>query len=1225
MKKFNVKKLVLNVSSLMALGIASLLPNSYASDIEIYKAPQRGFTTLMFMIDISGSMTSEHTVPRVAAYACDMPEAVINSVIQAGTNTYFTGRYDNQGRQIHAYYDAERAFAHVGITRRTTNVSVPTFTGISYRKQQCIHNGTPYDDRITKVKEGMMDLLAGNPSKGITRIDDETVIGFSTLGANDGNRITVGTTPYMHGTILVPARPLNETVNGKSQRQILIETIAKLEANSATPTARSFAETVAYMMGKATDARVSGESASSFARSANEAKVGNLYKAPVSLTTQINSLKQGKDTRECSGQGIYVLTDGLPTNDNDSYHWVRGALSNNSFTCSATDTFECTEKLSSIILDKDNTMNPSKISIKTAVVGFGADFVKDGLDKWNPPVKPSSATKEELKDYEREYETYRTDYINKLTQNIRNTTGDTQNVMKAAKWGAVGKGGWYSGNSSAEVVQSVSSFLASLSVPIDTLPTGSPSIPVDTLNRQDYVAEAYYSTFTPRPADKYQLWTGDMNKYKVDGGILVDANNNGLFAADGTFNKNAKALWEAVGNLPIETSGNVINSKRKLMTNRRIDGRNAVNAERLQQVTVDNLFSGAFANDPHKNYWFNLLGYNVNRSATIANKNSLPIVELRQMGATMHSKPLLLTQSGKVVENGDDVEVRDRQDFLVYGSTQGLLHILDAKTGIEKFAFVPNEMMENQRDAFLHQESTFGGKDKLFYGIDGAWTAHSLYTVRADNVSTVLHPQGDRTKAHQWIYGGLRMGGRSYYALDLSDMENPQIKFHINPATNTVHRADSSTAMTFPELQFMGQSWSRPALGYVNWRNAAGATEPRLVMFVGGGYDAGGTDGTGSKTVVKTEDRCLPAEHGYECSDYQQTNGRGAGVYMFDANTGELLWWASNNNATNGTVPKLSHGDLKYSVATRINALDRDSDGLIDNLYFGDLAGQAFRIDLNNEATNPNDFGRRVERLFSEHKTDGTSPRFYEMPSIGVFADDSQGKAGKHFATISFVSGDRSSPYTAGPYTNEITNQEYNNKTAQDGVFVVYDNDVNKRDLYEKDYQLLTNEATSSLQEVNLSTGVPRMNGTGDTATYNRGWKYIFPENKQKSGSLKGVNEPRTFVNFLYTYMYDKHTTADSQKGQCGSGVIGVTYNVRFCLPTGVCEVGKHGFTNSDSRANFKGDANQPYRSQTGPGIITGEIGGGKDGITNIINPQAEPIKARIETEINKIRWYESK
>lgn len=51
---------------------------------------------------------------------------------------------------------------------------------------------------------------------------------------------------------------------------------------------------------------------------------------------------------------------------------------------------------------------------------------------------------------------------------------------------------------------------------------------------------------------------------------------------------------------------------------------------------------------------------------------------------------------------------------------------------------------------------------------------------------------------------------------------------------------------------------------------------------------------------------------------------------MFDADTGDLLW---NTNST-------SNASLKYSVVSQIRTIDRNNDGVIDHLYFGDLAGR---------------------------------------------------------------------------------------------------------------------------------------------------------------------------------------------------------------------------------------------------------------------------------------------
>ena len=144
------------------------------------------------------------------------------------------------------------------------------------------------------------------------------------------------------------------------------------------------------------------------------------------------------------------------------------------------------------------------------------------------------------------------------------------------------------------------------------------------------------------------------------------------------------------------------------------------------------------------------------------------------------------------------------------------------------------------------------------------------------------------------------MGGRSYYALDLSDVTSsggiPKIKFKIDPEA-----VGAPTALTH-----MGESWSKPLITWVNWQG-----KRKLVMVVGGGYD-----------------------RAYESPDYAAEPSKGAGVYMFDADDGKLLWWASKHATNNATENKV--GDLKYSVVSQIKAVDRNNDGLTDHFYFGD-------------------------------------------------------------------------------------------------------------------------------------------------------------------------------------------------------------------------------------------------------------------------------------------------
>lgn len=174
-----------------------ILHTTNASDVEIYQAAKAGDITLMFLLDLSGSMA------RSAAggqSACDLPSGVTEKSYTSSTQTYLSG-------------------------------------APSYVRRWCVgSNKGIYYDRITRVKDGMFDLLYGNTTTGVTKIDDDKVIGLSTFQGTKG-------------TIRIPARRLDVVVDGTTQRQLLLNAIAALDATSTTPTANAYADVGAYMMG----------------------------------------------------------------------------------------------------------------------------------------------------------------------------------------------------------------------------------------------------------------------------------------------------------------------------------------------------------------------------------------------------------------------------------------------------------------------------------------------------------------------------------------------------------------------------------------------------------------------------------------------------------------------------------------------------------------------------------------------------------------------------------------------------------------------------------------------------------------------------------------------------------------------------------------------------------------------------------------------------------------
>ena len=1087
-------------------------------------------------------------------------------------------------------------------------------------------------NRLTLVKDAMYQLLYGPNAIG-----KDKFFGLTTYSINgDGTR----------GQVRIPVQRLGldteTTLASETHRKSLMTEVANLEANGGTPTAHAYAEAAAYMLGTSTSNRnryayynsywyecsgltgstctYNGNRYSSVARtygaqscnlatsngsfsatcyySATNSASGQYaagsgvlatdyskYKMPTSLSAQ---LEPDAETKQCSGQGIYVLTDGVPNGNNSAQSLMQTVLAGSSaFTCSdSSGGWDCVEKFSTRILNQTTNANPRDLKLKTAVVGFGSAY--NSIPSYNKNLSEE--------------------------ENIAllGTVNDDNNEKRAARWGIRGQGGWYAGTSSQDVIDSVNDFINNLSTEIPAVTTGTSTIPNDQLNPAALQNYAYYPQFQPTPDKSYQLWAGNLKKYKVTStGTLVDKNDDIFVNSQGKIGDNYD-LWSAdavtgvnqddesilgsnknrlVGGvksrlkLRSNTNGAI---QRKILTDRPAT---ATNNEYLDATTLRALdLTLVNSTDPARGYLLSLLGYRVNakQPETITNTSIAQAEELRQVGAVMHSSPLLLTNQGKVTYENGVIGSEERDDYILFGTTQGVLHIVDADTGEEKFAFLPNSMVENQKDALLNFDTTIGGMDKLYYGVDGPWTSYTEYVNAADDMLTVGAGLNSRS-GKQIVYGGLRMGGRNYYALDLADINNPTLKFTITPP------ALSQCSSANP-LACMGQSWSKPTLTWINWKGTK-----KLVMLVGGGYDAEGlpTSITIMPETTAAERAAKQAKikyyRGYEYNDYAQTNKIGSGVYMFDALDGSLLWWASAN-ATVHTSPTTANPgptyapttgtassydvDMKYSVVSQIKAVDRDSDGLTDHLYFGDLGGQVWRIDLNNKAgANTALFAKQPTRVLNLNN--GIySPRFYEMPGFSTYSE-----GGTIFGVVSIGSGNRSQPLA-----------EYSTSTnyKHDGVFNLYDKDVARSDLFNltsaNAYSVTSNDlhtkgvdllgegssvGTTAINQLVALDNTNRFAITNYRAPYalTQGWYYLFKSSLVQSEKV--MSTPLVINNDMFVTTFDG--SRNGMSGDCGAGVKGESFMTLFCMPYGQCN----------------GGTSTSYRLSMGAGIVGGAVGAG--------------------------------
>lgn len=1235
----------------VAMSLLVITSVAQATDLQIYAKPEAGKKTIVLMLDTSGSM---------AEYDND---ACISG-------------YDRNDNPI---YYRERV--------ESATTSVP------YSRDYCENSRgvkTAYS-RLTRLKDGMFALLNNTTDPNLP----SAAIGLGHFSVNSGNA----------GKILVPAAVLGNV--GSTQREALKNAIKNLTADNGTPSAHAYAEAAAYLLGTTTrqtfvlnnalaygydrergrwyqcsefnssytacntltridiTPSTSGMTQKNCTISGNTSYcyywTGNftLYNEDSGFTLSVSNSKNVDQTSytsplptkkvSCDGNGIYFLSDGEANSSSTSraQTLMRAALNDNSFVCpssgglssSGSGAWHCMGALAKRLYSGDN---PQNTEIRTAFVGFGSDF--SGLSKFHvqQACQLSSRTQDDRKGDDACSPTQATPY--RLTKP------------------GYGNGLYYEASSSNQVQESVLEFLRTFDNPLDPLPTGAISVPVDALNPNGYQPYGYLRTFAPNPRSNTMVWAGNLKKYNVGNmGALTDLKNALIYNDKGDFTTTTYDLWNSTNvadgkvidqggaywNLPMPTEAvaavaeKVVNgvtvraipailaapnALRNLFTDVSsvssgvLQSSSSGSLLEIPSKTSSSVTNGAYVLDSFakqdilkdfpndlKVKLVNYLGYDLplSTTTTLPTILAVPSKPFITMGGSIHSIPVQLTYEGVLDSNGDLTSTRKQS--VLYGSMEGGLHVLNAATGVEQMVFVPSEILKD-----ANASKALRGIDQagdLSYGVGGAWVADAAYNFRQGSSDDKLYVTANQMN----VYGGMRMGGKSYYGLDLLNPTSPKLLFRVG--------ADQS------DFSRMGQSWSKPVITNIRYNGTI-----KRVMIVGGGYDM----------CYENPQFKLGAPN--SGTDYPntacdgKTKADGNAVYIIDAKTGKRLWWASNTGADS------NDSNMVHSIVSRISTLDRDGDGLVDHLYFGDLGGQVFRADLNNLAgTSASDFGKRVVRLVNLGTTstggsitNGNQPRFYQPPTLTKHSN-----GGSSFILVGIASGDRSTPLDVSPdkgregmlpaaiLTGRLTNK----------VYGIIDRDFIKKNLITGAPTLTTKDLTLANLQINPQTQSGNITSLF-SASGKQGWYRSLSSNYsgvevtgRTAGGIKAFEEePIALKNNLFIPVYDPEGTGVEPLDSCSTRIIGETNRQQYCLPFGVC-------------LNADGSKNLDQEQKTGLILINGKnqnvIGSGIRGITlgpdtssgtetknscgslTLIGNIQGSGKWKCSRILNPVRWYE--
>lgn len=314
------------------------------------------------------------------------------------------------------------------------------------------------------------------------------------------------------------------------------------------------------------------------------------------------------------------------------------------------------------------------------------------------------------------------------------------------------------------------------------------------------------------------------------------------------------------------------------------------------------------------------------------------------MGAVLHSKPLAINYGRRNGAQTEDVRV-------VFGSADGVMHMLDDASGVENWGFMPQAVMGSLRTLRDNEPGA-----ALPYGVDG-----SPVVLIRDRTGNDANSRGDGvisadSSPHDRVllFFGLRRGGGQYYALDITDPDNPTLQWQLSSQGLRRGGETAVVANSAADFAALALAFSTPQVGRVridaDGQIAANNddADPRSVLIFGGGYHGGRTGaGTRIGKDLNNSQALTPALQVGQ-NDGAGTADRGNAVFMVDAVEGTLLWRAVRGAAAAYTAATRSyaHPLLVDSIASDLTVLDTDNDGLTDRLYVGDTGGRLWRGDF---------------------------------------------------------------------------------------------------------------------------------------------------------------------------------------------------------------------------------------------------------------------------------------
>lgn len=717
-------------------------------------------------------------------------------------------------------------------------------------------------------------------------------------------------TNYQGGMVAIPVGRIGTNADALKQE------ITKLYGLTNTPLSETYYEAALYMKGQQPKFGINSQAGYEDGKGSRKenkpsvagSKSGSNYKSPIEYS--------------CQKSNIILLTDGEPTYDNAANNDIRSLISTSGAantqylpaTCRDPGTSrtsrsgECMPHLAEHLANQDiSSSQPGKQTVNTYTIGF--------------------ATNQTL---------------------LSNTAN-------------AGNGRYFTTDNTSGLVDALKSILVEILAENTTFAT--PSVAVSAYNNLGYRNDLYYALF--RPAEGAR-WVGNVKRYRAE--TTTDANGNtitqivdknGQPAIDestGFFRDNSSSFWSSLDGRDVEKGGvaGTLNepANRKIFTWTAADRSPSAStgSEALSSQLIENNSALTQA----------LLGVNSSEARTKAiqwgrgqNPDS-PAQARRQLADVLHNEPRLVAYKTDEDLERAGTATSPEQLYMFFGTNEGFIHAVDPSSGQEKFAFIPKELLPNLSAYYQNPK----GSDQKRYGMDGQFNLWVEYGDLDINAKT-------RSISKSYLYAGMRRGGKNYYALDVTNIDQPKLKWVIKGGAT-------------PGFEKLGQTWSTPKLANIKLNG----TQTKVLVFTGG-YD--------------------PQQDNDSPNTPLAGDTQGNALYIVNAETGQLIWRAGHSSETGANL-KLA--EMTHSMPADPVIIDANGDGLADIIYAVDARAQVFRFDIDNASSSASALatGGRIAKLGGDTALDNR--RFFSMPDVAMVRE----RGGKSYFAIAIGSGYRAHP-----------------------------------------------------------------------------------------------------------------------------------------------------------------------------------------------------------------------